>query len=49
MEKEKVGEGKGHIIILYKGKFAGGGRKGYVLQKEGEKSVCGRLRRKQGV
>ncbi|WP_320990009.1 hypothetical protein, partial [Bacteroides sp.] len=42
-------EGKGHIIILYKGKFAGEEGKDMCCEREG-KSVCGReLRRKIGI
>ena len=41
MEKGKVGEGKGHIIILYKGKFAGGGRKGYGCKRKEKRVFAG--------
>lgn len=34
-------EGKGYIIILYKGEFAGDGRKGYVLRKGGKGTFRG--------
>lgn len=43
MEKEKVGEGKGHIIILYRGNLSGRGKRGFA-EKGGRRSVCGRKR-----
>ena len=46
MEKEKVGEGKIHIIILYRGNLSERGKRGFA-EKGGRRSVCGRkLRRK---
>ena len=46
MEKEKAGEGKGHIIILYRGTLSGRGKRGFA-EKGRRRSVCGRkLRRK---
>lgn len=47
MEKEKVGEGKGHIvIILYRGNLSGRGKRGFA-EKGRRRSVSGRkLRRK---
>ncbi|WP_407322823.1 hypothetical protein VVD37_02495 [Bacteroides fragilis] len=42
MEKEKVGEGKIHIIILYRGNLSGRG-KGFT-EKGRRRSVCGRKR-----
>ena len=39
MEKEKAGEGKGHIIILYKGKFIGEREKGICREREKEKCL----------
>ena len=38
MEKEKVGEGKGHIIILYRGNLSGRG-KGIYRKREKEKCL----------
>ncbi|MCS2250048.1 hypothetical protein NXX33_20035 [Bacteroides fragilis] len=32
MEKGKVGEGKGHIIILYRGNLSGRGKRGIVAK-----------------
>ena len=46
MGKEKVGEGKGHIIILYRGNLSERGKRGFA-EKGRRRSVCGRkLRRK---
>ena len=46
MEKEKAGEEKGHIIILYRGNLSGRGKRGFA-EKGGRRSVSGRkLRRK---
>jgi len=46
MEKEKAGEEKGHIIILYRGNLPGRGKRGFA-EKGRRRSVCGRkLRRK---
>ena len=39
MEKGKVGKGKGHIIILYKGKFIGEREKGICREREKEKCL----------
>ena len=39
MEKEKAGEGKGHIIILYKGKFIGEREKKIGCEREKEKCL----------
>ena len=39
MEKEKAGEGKGRIIILYKGKFIGEREKGICREREKEKCL----------
>ena len=39
MGKGKVGEGKGHIIILYKGKFIGEREKGIYRKREKEKCL----------
>ena len=39
MEKEKAGEGKGHIIILYKGKFIGEREKGICRERGKEKCL----------
>ncbi|WP_252199291.1 hypothetical protein [Bacteroides fragilis] len=41
MEKGKVGEGKGHIIILYRGIYQGEG-KGGLLRKGGKGDAEGR-------
>ena len=38
MEKGKVGEGKGHIIILYRGNLSGRG-KGIYRKREKEKCL----------
>ncbi|MCE9254624.1 hypothetical protein K0G61_16875 [Bacteroides fragilis] len=49
MEKEKVGEGKGHIIILYRGNLSGRGKRGIVAK--GRERRCrreGNLPRKGG-
>ena len=45
MEKGKVGEGKGHIIILYRGNLSGRGKrvfaeKGRGIYREREKEKC---------
>ena len=40
MEKEKVGEGKGHIIILYRGNLSGRGKRVFA-EKGRRRSVCG--------
>ena len=46
MGKEKAGEGKIHIIILYRGNLSGRGKRG-LAEKGGRRSVCGRkLKRK---
>ena len=46
MGKGKVGEGKIHIIILYRGNLSERGKRGFA-EKGGRRSVCGRkLRRK---
>ncbi|UVV77059.1 hypothetical protein NXW84_03605 [Bacteroides fragilis] len=39
MEKGKVGEGKIHIIILYRGKFIGEREKGICREREKEKCL----------
>ena len=39
MEKGKVGKGKGHIIILYKGKFIGEREKGICRERGKEKCL----------
>ena len=36
MEKEKVGEGKGHIIILYRGNLSGRGKRGFAEKGRGK-------------
>ncbi|MFK2075181.1 hypothetical protein ACIXIS_22895, partial [Bacteroides fragilis] len=41
MEKEKAGEEKGHIIILYRGNLSGRG-KGGLLRKGGKGDAEGR-------
>ncbi len=49
MEKEKAGEGKGHIIILYRGNLSGRGKRGIVAK--GRERRCrreGNLPRKGG-
>ena len=49
MGKEKVGEGKGHIIILYRGNLSGRGKRGIVAK--GRERRCrreGNLPRKGG-
>ena len=43
MGKGKVGEGKGHIIILYRGNLSGRGKRGFA-EKGGRRSVSGRKR-----
>ena len=43
MGKEKVGEEKIHIIILYRGNLSGRGKRGFA-EKGGRRSVCGRKR-----
>ena len=46
MEKEKAGEEKVHIIIIYRGNLSGRGKRGFD-EKGRKRSVCGRkLRRK---
>lgn len=46
MEKGKVGEEKGHIIILYRGNLSERGKRVFA-EKGRRRSVCGRkLRRK---
>ena len=40
MEKGKVGEGKIHIIILYRGNLSERGKRGFA-EKGGRRSVCG--------
>ena len=46
MEKGKAGEGKGHIIILYRGNLSERGKRVFA-EKGRRRSVCGRkLRRK---
>ncbi|MFK1958073.1 hypothetical protein ACIXEN_14310 [Bacteroides fragilis] len=47
MEKEKVGEGKIHIIILYRGNLSGRGKRGFT-EKGRRRSVCGRKRDVRG-
>ena len=46
MEKGKVGEGKGHIIILYRGIYRGEG-KGDLPKKGGKGMFRGRTSRKE--
>ena len=49
MEKEKAGEEKGHIIILYRGNLSGRGKRGIVAK--GRERICrrgGNLPRKGG-
>ena len=48
MEKGKVGEGKGHIIILYKGKFIGEREKGICREREKEKCLREEIEEKIG-
>ena len=36
MEKGKVGEGKGHIIILYRGNLSGRGKRGFAEKGRGK-------------
>ena len=48
MEKEKAGEGKGHIIILYKGKFIGEREKGICREREKEKCLREEIEEKIG-
>lgn len=43
MGKGKVGEGKGHIIILYRGNLSGRGKRGFA-EKGRRRSVSGRKR-----
>ena len=43
MEKGKVGEGKIHIIILYRGNLSGRGKR-RLDAKGRRRSVCGRKR-----
>ena len=43
MEKEKAGEEKVHIIIIYRGNLSGRGKRGFA-EKGGRRSVCGRKR-----
>ena len=46
MEKEKAGEEKVYIIIIYRGNLSGRGKRGFA-EKGRKRSVCGRkLRRK---
>ena len=46
MEKEKAGEEKVYIIIIYRGNLSGRGKRGFA-EKGGRRSVCGRkLKRK---
>ena len=46
MGKEKAGEEKVHIIIIYRGNLSGRGKRGFA-EKGRKRSVCGRkLRRK---
>lgn len=40
MEKGKAGEGKGHIIILYRGNLSERGKRGFA-EKGRRRSVCG--------
>ena len=39
MEKGKVGEGKIHIIILYRGNLSGRGKRGICREREKEKCL----------
>ncbi|MCS2215539.1 hypothetical protein NXV65_12260 [Bacteroides fragilis] len=48
MEKEKAGEGKGHIIILYKGKFIGEREKGICRERGKEKCLREEIEEKIG-
>ena len=48
MEKEKAGEGKGHIIILYKGKFIGEREKKIGCEREKEKCLREEIEEKIG-
>ena len=48
MEREKAGEGKGHIIILYKGKFIGEREKGICREREKEKCLREEIEEKIG-
>ena len=43
MGKEKSGEEKGHIIILYRGNLSGRGKRRFA-EKGRRRSVCGRKR-----
>ena len=43
MEKEKVGEGKGHIIILYRRNLSGRGKRVFA-EKGRRRCVSGRKR-----
>ena len=36
MGKEKAGEGKGHIIILYRGNLSGRGKRGFAEKGRGK-------------
>ena len=47
MEKGKVGEGKGHIIILYRGNLSGRG-KGIYRKREKEKCLREEIEEKIG-
>ena len=48
MEKGKVGEGKGHIIILYRGKFIGEREKGICRERGKEKCLREEIEEKIG-
>ena len=48
MGKGKVGEGKGHIIILYKGKFIGEREKGICRERGKEKCLREEIEEKIG-
>ena len=43
MEKEKAGEEKVYIIIIYRGNLSGRGKRGFA-EKGRKRSVCGRKR-----
>ena len=48
MGKGKVGEGKGHIIILYRGEFIGEREKGICREREKEKCLREEIEEKIG-
>ena len=48
MEKEKVGEGKGHIIILYRRNLSVRGKRGICREREKEKCLREEIEEKIG-